>query len=147
MDTGRDASGGVRGTVRRRGVRASRLSEEDTGHAARGAGVGKAKARGAAETPKIDCFVSVWDAIADSSAQAANLAARAELMRGIAKIVQRSKWTQADAASRAGISQPRMNDLLRGRISKFSLDALVGIADALGQRVSVRLTRASLPTR
>ena len=91
--------------------------------------------------------MSVWDAIADSSAQAANLAARAELMRGIAKIVQRSKWTQADAAARAGISQPRMNDLLRGRISKFSLDALVGIADALGQRVSVRLTRASLPTR
>lgn len=91
--------------------------------------------------------MSVWDAIADSPAQAANLAARAELLRGIAKIVDRSKWTQAEAASRAGISQPRINDLLRGRISNFSLDALVGIADALGQRVTVRLTRAPRPAK
>ena len=63
-------------------------------------------------------------------------------MRAIAKIVEKSKLTQAEAATRAAISQPRMNDLLRGRISNFSLDALVGIADALGQRVTVRLARA-----
>lgn len=91
--------------------------------------------------------MSVWDAIADSSAQAANLAARVELMRGIAKVVEHARWTQVEAAALAGVSQPRMNDLLRGRISKFSLDALVSIADALGQRVSLRLTRAERPAR
>lgn len=91
--------------------------------------------------------MSVWDAIADSSAQAANLAVRAELMRGIAKVVEHARWTQVEAAALAGVSQPRMNDLLRGRISKFSLDALVSIADALGQRVSLRLTRAERPAR
>lgn len=91
--------------------------------------------------------MSVWDALADTPAQAANLAARAELMRGIAAIVERAKWTQAEAAERAAISQPRMNDLLRGRIANFSLDALVGIADALGHRVTMRLTRTPVRTR
>jgi predicted XRE-type DNA-binding protein len=85
--------------------------------------------------------MSVWDAIADTPAQAANLKARAELMHGIAAIVDRAKWTQAEAAARAAVSQPRMNDLLRGRIANFSLDALVGIADALGLKVTMRLTR------
>lgn len=91
--------------------------------------------------------MNVWDAIADSPAQAANLAARAELMRGIARIVERARWTQVEAAKCAGISQPRMNDLLRGRISNFSLDALVSIAAALGHRVSVRLTRVPKATK
>ncbi len=97
--------------------------------------------RGVVATAKVERFVSVWDAIADSPAQAANLAARAELMRSIAKVVERARWAQAEGAARAGISQPRMNDLLRGRISNFSLDALVGIAEGLGRRVSIRLIR------
>ncbi|MBI4754085.1 MAG: XRE family transcriptional regulator [Betaproteobacteria bacterium] len=50
-----------------------------------------------------------------------------------------SGWTQAEAARRCGVSQPRVNDLLRGRISRFSLDALVNIAAALGRRVHVEL--------
>ena len=40
---------------------------------------------------------------------------------------------------RCGVTQPRMNDLLRGRISRFSIDALVNIASALGRKVRVRL--------
>jgi predicted XRE-type DNA-binding protein len=88
---------------------------------------------------KIESFDSVWDAIADTPAQAASLRARAELMRQIADIVKRNKWTQAKAAAHCGITQPRMNDLLRGRVSYFSLDALVNIATALGRRVHVEL--------
>ena len=87
-------------------------------------------------------FVSVWDAIAGSPGEAANLRLRAELMQKIAAIVARKGWTQAEAAQRCGISQPRMNDLLRGRISKFSLDALVNAATALGCRVRVELKAA-----
>ena len=87
-------------------------------------------------------YASVWDAIADTPEQAANLRARADLMQKIAAIVTESGWTQAQAATRCGITQPRMNDLLRGRVSRFSLDALVNIATAIGRRVHVELITA-----
>ncbi len=87
-------------------------------------------------------YASVWDAIADTPAEAANLKARADLMRQITAIVKESGWTQADAARRCGITQPRMNDLLRGRISRFSLDALVNIATSIGRRVQVDIVAA-----
>jgi predicted XRE-type DNA-binding protein len=88
---------------------------------------------------KPDTYASVWDALADTPEQAANLRARAELMQQIAAIVKESKWTQVEAAAQCGITQPRMNDLLRGRVSRFSLDALVNVATAIGRRVHVEL--------
>lgn len=87
----------------------------------------------------IDQFDSVWDALADTPEQAANLRARAQLMQKIAAIVQDHGWTQIEAARRCGVTQPRMNDLLRGRVSRFSLDALVNIATAIGCRVRLEL--------
>ncbi|WP_295445240.1 XRE family transcriptional regulator [uncultured Thiodictyon sp.] len=90
----------------------------------------------------IQTFASVWDAIADTPAEAANLKLRSELMDQITAIVTEHGWTQSEAATRCGVTQPRMNDLLRGRISRFSLDALVNIAAALGLRVQVRLEAA-----
>ncbi len=87
-------------------------------------------------------YASVWDALADTPAEAANLKARADLMRQITEIVKESGWTQAEAARQCGITQPRMNDLLRGRISRFSLDALVNIATAIGRRVRVDIVAA-----
>ncbi len=89
--------------------------------------------------PKTEIFSSVWDAISDTPEQAANLQARAELMRQIAAIIKAKDWKQADAATHCGVTQPRINDLLRGRVSRFSLDALVNIATALGRRVHVEL--------
>jgi predicted XRE-type DNA-binding protein len=91
---------------------------------------------------KSKTYASVWDAIADTKEQAANLRARAELMRKIADIVKKRRWTQAEAAKRCGVTQPRMNDLLRGRVSRFSLDALVNIATSLGRRVRVEIEAA-----
>ena len=82
-------------------------------------------------------FVRVWDAIADTPEQAANLGARAELMQKIVARVQAQGWTQAEAAKRCGVTRPRLDDLLRGRVSRVSLDALVSIATALGWRVRV----------
>ena len=84
----------------------------------------------------------MWDALADTREQAANLRARAELMQQIAAIVSDKEWTQMDAAKRCGVTQPRINDLLRGRVSRFSLDALVNIATAIGRRVHVELEAA-----
>lgn len=88
---------------------------------------------------KIERHASVWDALADTVGAAANLKVRAELMRKIAALIDESDWTQAAAAERCGVTQPRINDLVRGRISRFSLDALVNIAAALGQQVHVEL--------
>lgn len=87
-------------------------------------------------------YASVWDALADTPGQAANLQARADLMRQIAELIQAEGWKQVEAAERCGVTQPRINDLLRGRVSRFSLDALVNIATALGRRVSVGLEAA-----
>jgi predicted XRE-type DNA-binding protein len=88
-------------------------------------------------------FANVWDAIADTPEEAANLTLRSELMDEIEQIVKANGWTQAEAAKRCGVTQPRMNDLLRGRISRFSIDALVNIASALGRRVTVKLEDAA----
>jgi len=88
-------------------------------------------------------FANVWDAIADTPEEAANLTLRSELMDAIEQTVEENGWTQAEAAKRCGISQPRINDLLRGRISRFSLDALVNIASALGRKVKVSLEDAA----
>jgi predicted XRE-type DNA-binding protein len=87
-------------------------------------------------------FSNVWDAIAESPEEAANLRARADLMRSITTIVKKAKWTQAEAARRCGVTQPRINDLLRGRISRFSLDALVNIAARLGRRIRLKIEAA-----
>lgn len=89
-----------------------------------------------------ETFASVWDAITETPAQAANLRTRAELMRQVVAIIRAKGWTQAEAASCCGVSQPRINDLLRGRVSRFSLDALVNIAAVLGWRVQVKLKAA-----
>ena len=87
-------------------------------------------------------YASVWDALADTPEQAANLQARADLMRQIAELIQAEGWKQVETAERCGVTQPRINDLLRGRVSRFSLDALVNIATALGQRVHLELEAA-----
>jgi predicted XRE-type DNA-binding protein len=89
-----------------------------------------------------ETYASVWDALADTPQQAANLQTRTELMRKIVAIVNSNGWTQAEAAQHCGVTQPRISDLLRGRISLFSLDSLVDIATALGQRVHIELEAA-----
>jgi predicted XRE-type DNA-binding protein len=89
-----------------------------------------------------ETYDTVWDALADTPQEAANLKARSELMGQIAALVEARGWTQVEAARRCGVTQPRLNDLLRGRLSRFSLDALVNIAAALGCRVHVGLDAA-----
>ena len=80
-------------------------------------------------------FDSVWDALENSPAEAANMKARSALMIAIRDVVESWQLTQADAAKRLGVTQPRMNDLLHGRIDKFSLDALMILATKAGLTV------------
>ena len=91
---------------------------------------------------KVKSYDSVWDALADSPEQAANVRVHAELMQQIAAILKKRDWTQVEAARQCGVTQPRINDLLRGRVSRFSLDAFVNIATAIGRRVHVELEPA-----
>lgn len=88
-------------------------------------------------------FESVWDAIEDTAEAAESMKARAVLMMKIQKAVKGWSASQAVAAQRLGITQPRLNDLLRGRIEKFSLDALFDLASRAGMRVSVGTKKAA----
>lgn len=90
---------------------------------------------------KIEHFDNVWDAIEPSAAEAANMKARSGLMIAIQETVETWDATQASAAKRLGLTQPRLNDLLRGRINKFSLDALLNIASYAGLAVKVEIVR------
>ena len=88
-------------------------------------------------------FKSVWDAIEASPAEAANMKARSDVMIAIRQVIDKWKVTQAEAAKRLGITQPRLNDLLRGRIDKFSLDALMNLAVRAGLSVRVKVGRSA----
>lgn len=74
--------------------------------------------------------------------EAHNLALRAELMLKVDQFVKASEQTQQQAAKRLGITQPRLNQLLKGRISDFSLDALVNMLAHAGMRVELKVKRA-----
>ena len=86
-------------------------------------------------------FESVWDAVEATPAAAANMKARADLMIALGETVEGWDLRQAAAAKRLGLTQPRLNDLLRGRIGKFSLDALMEIAGRAGLSVRVEILR------
>jgi predicted XRE-type DNA-binding protein len=86
---------------------------------------------------KIKNYECVWDALADTPGDAANLRARSEMIHRIADLIRWEGWTRMESARRCGVTQPRRNDLLRGRISRSSVDALVNISAALGYRVRV----------
>lgn len=77
-------------------------------------------------------FASVWDAIEDTPQQAASMRARSELMMAMQGWVKASGKTQAEAARLFSITQPRMSDLMRGKISLFSLEALMDMATVAG---------------
>lgn len=82
-------------------------------------------------------FASVWDAIEDSATDAASMKLRAELANEIIERVHAKKLTQAKAAELIGVTQPRVSDLMRGRLNLFSLDTLVDIADRVGLRTRI----------
>jgi predicted XRE-type DNA-binding protein len=90
---------------------------------------------------KLGRYESVWDAIESSPSEAANMKARATLMMAIRKVVDGWRATRAEAARCLDITQPRLNDLLRGRINKFSLDALVELAERAGLSIRMRVVR------
>ncbi|WGF86725.1 helix-turn-helix domain-containing protein [Marinivivus vitaminiproducens] len=88
-------------------------------------------------------FVSIWDAIEDTPAEAENMRMRSALMIEIERRLRDLGWTQKEAAKRLGVTQPRISDLMRGKIDLFSLDALVAMAADAGLHVELRVSRAA----
>ncbi len=88
-------------------------------------------------------FASVWDALEDSPAEAANMRLRSELMIAVKQAVAGWGLTQAEAARRLEVTQPRLNELLRGRIGNFSIDALILLATRAGLHVRVQIEQAA----
>jgi predicted XRE-type DNA-binding protein len=81
---------------------------------------------------EVQTFDDVFDALAKTPADAANMKARADLLGLLVDRVKSWDMTQEAAASKLGITRSRLNDLLGGKLGKFSLDALVNLAAAAG---------------
>lgn len=88
-------------------------------------------------------FASVWDAIEDTPQEAENLRLRSNLMMALTERITTQGWTQQQAAERLGVTQPRISDLVRGKIELFSLDALVNMVVAAGLRVDMTVGHAA----
>lgn len=87
-------------------------------------------------------FTSVWDAIEDTPEEAENMKLRSALMMALKDHLTRAEMSQAQAARLLGVTQPRISDLMRGKISLFGLDALVNMATAAGLRIELKVTTA-----
>lgn len=86
-----------------------------------------------------ETFKNVFDAIAESPEEALNMKLRANMIHEIRAKITSAGWTQKETAAQLGITQPRVSDLLSGKLSKFSLDALVNILARLGSEVKLRV--------
>lgn len=87
--------------------------------------------------PRLPRYSSIWDALEDTPQDAANMRLRAKLMRTLCETIRAWELPQKEAAKRLGITQPRLNDVLSGKIDKFSLDALVNLSAAAKLEVDI----------
>jgi predicted XRE-type DNA-binding protein len=84
-------------------------------------------------------FNSVWTALEDNAVLAENLRLRAQLMAEVSDYVKQTGLTPADAAARLGTTQPRLNDVLTGRIEKCTIDRLVNMLATAGFKISMQI--------
>jgi predicted XRE-type DNA-binding protein len=85
---------------------------------------------------------NVFKDVGFSEQEAEYLLIRSRLMLEVDQFVKKSGLTQLEASKKLGITQPRLNDLLRGRIQKFSIDALVKMLSRIGVHVDVHVRAA-----
>jgi predicted XRE-type DNA-binding protein len=92
---------------------------------------------------KARTFANVWDALEESPEEAATMTMRSNVMIAINEKVRSWDATQARVARRLGITQPRLNDLLHGKINRFSLDTLMTLATRAGLKVKIDVRSAA----
>jgi predicted XRE-type DNA-binding protein len=88
-------------------------------------------------------FANVWDALEDTHEQAENMKLRSVLMMALTAHIEHGKLSQIEAARVFGVTQPRISDLVCGKINLFALDALVNMASAAGMRIEMRIIEAA----
>ncbi len=92
---------------------------------------------------KTQQFNSVWDALEDDPAERANLKLRSALMIEIGEFYKKSGLTQKQAAKLLGTTQPRLNDVLKGKIGKCSVDRLVNMLATVGYQLDLKISHAA----
>lgn len=85
-------------------------------------------------------FTSVWDAIEDTVEEAEEMKVRSALMIAVNDRLEEFGWSQTMAAKNLGLTQPRVSDLRRGKVNKFSVEALLGIARKVGLHVELNIS-------
>ncbi|KVL26476.1 helix-turn-helix domain-containing protein [Burkholderia sp. MSMB1835] len=88
-------------------------------------------------------YKSIWDAIEEQPAEAENMKLRSELMIALKQRLAQLELSQAQAARLLGVTQPRVSDLMRGKINLFALDALVNMAAAAGLHVELQVRESA----
>jgi predicted XRE-type DNA-binding protein len=78
-----------------------------------------------------------------SKPEAENLKIRTDLMIRLSKVIEGRRLTQAQAATLFGVTQPRISDLVRGKIDRFSIDTLVAMLGHAGIRIQIVVGRRS----
>jgi predicted XRE-type DNA-binding protein len=89
-----------------------------------------------------EVYKNVWDAIEPDPVKAENLKLRSSLMLALTCYIKSNGFTQAQAAKVFGVTQPRISNLIHGKIDAFALDLLVRMATAAGMRVTMRIKKA-----
>jgi predicted XRE-type DNA-binding protein len=84
-------------------------------------------------------FDDVFDAICDTPEEAENLKLRSDLMRELTS--QIAGMSQQEAANLLGVTQPRVSDLVRGKIQHFALDKLINMAARAGLKVTLTVQK------
>jgi predicted XRE-type DNA-binding protein len=83
-------------------------------------------------------YRNVFEALEDNPAMTQNLKIRSELMIALRQYIEDAGLSQKEAAEVFGVHQPRISDLMRGKIDKFTIDRLVNMLARIGKTVEVK---------
>jgi predicted XRE-type DNA-binding protein len=88
-------------------------------------------------------FESIWDAIEDDPVEAQKMKLRSAMMTALCDYIKSEGLTQKQAAKKLGVTQPRISDLVRGRIDLFAIDSLVNMLALAGLRIEMHIGKAA----
>jgi len=121
----------------------ARLSEKDTTNRQGRHRIGQKALQRNREDAMTETFKSVWDALETDPAERESMKIKSRLMMDIESCIKKQGMTQKQSAKKMGVTQPRISDLVRGKINRFTIDMLVNMLARLGKHVDVTLRDAA----
>ena len=88
-------------------------------------------------------FANVWDALEQDPVERERLKMLSRLMMFLTNHIETQGWTQVQAAEHLGVTQPRISDLMRGKINVFSVDSVLAMLSKAGLQLEVKLKDAA----